>query len=106
MKKIGTEQELACPCVAMVIVGSTFLDSYRHKVEYMKVKCGKSMVDKQKATDVIYLNLCNAFDMVPTTFLSPNWRDVWNLRMDHLVDKELVERPQTNGGDQWFCVQV
>ena len=34
------------------------------------------MVDKGKAMDVIYLDLCKASDMVPTTSLSLNWRDV------------------------------
>jgi len=33
-------------------------------------------VNKGNATDVIYLDMCKAFNMAPTTSLSLNWRDV------------------------------
>ena len=35
-----------------------------------------ALVDKGKVMDVIYLDLSKASDMVLTTSLSPNWRDV------------------------------
>ena len=33
-------------------------------------------VDKAKAIDVIYLNFSKVFDMVPTKFFSPNWKNM------------------------------
>ena len=35
-----------------------------------------ALVDKVRATDVMYLDLCEAFDTIPHHTLSLNWRDM------------------------------
>jgi len=41
-------------------------------------------VDKERATDVIYPDFCDAFDMVPHNILPLNWKNVG--LMDALLD--------------------
>ena len=65
-----------------------------------------ALVDEGKATDVIYLDLTKAFDMVPPPHPYLQIGGMWIRWVDHSLDKKLVERPQTEGGDQWFYVQV
>ncbi|KAJ7405806.1 rna-directed dna polymerase from mobile element jockey-like [Pitangus sulphuratus] len=39
--------------------------------------CGvTSSVNNREAMDVIYLDTCKAFDMVPTTSFSLNWKEI------------------------------
>lgn len=51
-----------------------------------------ALVDKGKATEVIFLGLCKTFDMVLHRILCPKIGDIWIQRVNYLVDKDLVGR--------------
>lgn len=44
--------------------------------------------------------------MFSPTVTDPGWHCLGSCQVSADMDKELVERLQTKGGDQWFFVQV
>ena len=64
-----------------------------------------ALVDKGWATDVIYLDLCKAFDTVPHNIpVTKLERQIW--WMDHSVNKELAGWLHSKCRGQWLNVQV
>ena len=57
-----------------------------------------ALVNKQKVTNIIYLDLSKAFDMVPSYTLFLQIVGMWIGWLDSMA-KELVERLQTEGSD-------
>jgi len=65
-----------------------------------------ALVDKGRATDVIYLDLSKAFDTVLHNFLVSSIGETWIRWMDYTVNKELAGWSHSKSCSQWLNVQV
>ena len=63
-------------------------------------------MDKGRATDVIYPDLCKVFDTVLHDILVTKWEEKKFWWMDHSLDKELAGWLHSESCGHWLNVQV